>query len=50
MHNDDMLQFRAVSAEADSLTDDVCENFRQTLSLFGEIYEHSDGNSVQERG
>ena len=43
MHNDDMLQSRAVSAEADSLTDDVCENFRQTMSVFKSI--GSVGNS-----
>ena len=32
----------------DSLTDDVYSNFKEAMSLFGEIYERLDGNSVQE--
>ena len=33
----------------DSLTDDVYRNFKEAMSLFGEIYEQLDGNSGQER-
>ena len=32
----------------DSFTDDVYGNFMEAMSLFGEIYEQLDGNSVQE--
>ena len=33
----------------DSFTDDVYSNFKEAMSLFGEIYEQLDWNSGQER-